>query len=172
MSEESMQACACIHVKYEPEEVEPGLMRERWRCEACKTEFTRAVRLARLTAENEALRANCAMLRDALGGTARHLRFLSDDEMEVQAYDVAKEILGQDNPGQTLLKHLKALERVREAGEELCRHLGGHSEHWDRTGGSGSGCPACLRQWHWQKEFRKATEALAACEKFSRNKSP
>ena len=35
--------------------------------------------------------------------------------------------------------------------------LQGHSAHWDPTGGSGSGCPACQRAWQLRD---KAVEVL------------
>ena len=38
---EPFTACACNTVKYMPEEVGCGLMRERWLCVVCKREFVK-----------------------------------------------------------------------------------------------------------------------------------
>jgi hypothetical protein len=34
-------ACACLKVKYYPEDIGNGMMRERWVCELCESEFAR-----------------------------------------------------------------------------------------------------------------------------------
>ena len=50
----------------------------------------------------------------------------------------------------------KAMELYREASYQ------GHSAHWDKTGGSGSGCPACLRATELRAQARQIVDALDA----------
>ena len=41
LEKESQAYCACLDVKYDPEEVGDSLMRQRWRCSLCGAEFKR-----------------------------------------------------------------------------------------------------------------------------------
>ena len=50
----------------------------------------------------------------------------------------------------------KALELYRDASYQ------GHSSHWDKTGGSGSGCPACLRAIELRAQARQIVDTLDA----------
>ena len=50
----------------------------------------------------------------------------------------------------------KAMELYREASYQ------GHSSHWDKTGGSGSGCPACLQAIELRAQARKIVDEIDA----------
>ena len=41
MSDPNQAYCACLSVEYQPEEAEGGMLRERWRCVCCGSEFQR-----------------------------------------------------------------------------------------------------------------------------------
>ena len=50
----------------------------------------------------------------------------------------------------------KAMELYREASYQ------GHSAHWDKTGGSGTGCPACIRATELRAQARQIVDAIDA----------
>ena len=67
MSSEAM--CACIRVKYEPDQLdgrESGRLRESWRCEACGTRFVRELWLLQALTDLAASRAKEAEAIEAL----------------------------------------------------------------------------------------------------------
>lgn len=68
-----------------------------------------------------------------------------------------------DNPDRGAeIAALKAeVGRLREVAD-AARAVGltSHSGHWDRTGGAGSGCPECKRQWEWYEPLSAALRAL------------
>lgn len=55
------------------------------------------------------------------------------------------------------------LRPVVEAAREM--RLWGHSSHWDRTGGAGSGCPACQAEHEQYSKLRQTLGALDAAQK-------
>ena len=56
MNEQSDQtACGCQRIHYQPEDLEDGHFRERWRCIACTSEFIRVAELAALEQRVERL---------------------------------------------------------------------------------------------------------------------
>lgn len=50
-------------------------------------------------------------------------------------------------------------DRALEAGDALYESVGGH-DHWDKTGGAGSGCPVCIRQREGRDAWRKLRDSL------------
>jgi len=105
----------------------------------------------RLTAENEALRAKCAEMGRALEGCIEELVCFHpkmNAEEPCATYGTwlrAKESL-EDNPGQALLKYVKALERVP-------KYVMDHNDVLQNSPG------------HFSELTTLAREALAACKK-------
>jgi DNA repair exonuclease SbcCD ATPase subunit len=64
VSDEASEACcACMTVRYKPEEIQPSRFKERWTCQDCGTDFVRRFWLDRLTAELEAARESLETAR-------------------------------------------------------------------------------------------------------------
>lgn len=51
--------CACLTVEYDPIDCGGGVMRERWKCKDCGTEYKKKFWLDKLKQENEALQESC-----------------------------------------------------------------------------------------------------------------
>jgi len=79
------------------------------------------------------------------------------DELEVAASVLDAALRRAKAEGLEQVSELKkALELYRDASYQ------GHSSHWDKTGGSGSGCPACLRAIELRAQARQIVDTLDA----------
>ena len=84
----------------------------------------------------------------------------------IQRADAAAIVLACDHDAALRRAKAEGLEQVSELKKalELYRDASyqGHSSHWDKTGGSGSGCPACLRAIELRAQARQIVDTLDA----------
>ena len=110
--------------------------------------------------QNESVRAKYAEIRQAI-------RFPHDCKHELEDAALCDEcrfewekriaaVLKQDNPGQALLKHVKALERVRELLATFCEPIRIEIEERGEVGDD--------YDRFWRGQLAIAEKALAACE--------
>jgi len=131
-------------------------------CDRLPTEHTETcpeTAIRRLAAENELLRAKCAEINQFAEYVQLALDTLAPYREEggiAFAVDEWAKRLLQANPGQALLKYVKALERVRELLATFCEPIRIEIEERGEVGDD--------YDRFWRGQLAIAEKALAACE--------